>query len=1126
MTLWHLAWRSLVHHRRGHAAVALGVAAAVAVLAGSLLVGRSVRESLAAMTAWRLGRAAVVIGSETPFPESLATRLGSVVSDPSALAPIFTLRGTVRDPRSGAAANVQVYGVDRRFFALHGLQAIPPSPGDVMFSGDLADELPIGGDDEVVLRVTRPTDIPLDSLHGRKDEPGRAMRLRYVGALDREGMGEFSLTPDQGPVRAVFVALAQVQDDLEQAGRVNTILVAGEAHGGASAAAVRTALASTLTATDMGLTFDAGSTPGTVIVEARAGLVPDRLARAVTTAAGEADLATTPVLSWLATRLTVGARMAPYSLVTAIGPDAGGDATLAALLAGAPADPPPIVLNDWTARDLGATAGDALDLEYYRWADEGRLVTDRARFRVAGVVPITGVAADRRLAPDYPGISDANSLADWTPPFPIDLRLVRPLDEDYWNRHRATPKAFIPITTGQALWRTRYGQLTSLRLRPAQAAARPDAGTGADVAARVAERTARAIDPIGAGFGIADVRTRNLAASVGATDFGQYFSYFSFFLVVSAVLLAALFFRLGIEQRMGEIGLLRAEGFPLRAVRRLFLLEGSLVAVAGAALGAALAVGWAGLMMFGLRTWWVGAVGTTDLALHVDAASLAIGAAMGVVAAVASIALSVRGLSRHSPRALLTGSALGAASAPARRSGPIAIVCLGLAIALSATSWIGMMPAAGGFFGAGALALIGGLAAFRRWLGRRRPGVLGARGTAGLVRLGLENASWRPGRSVTSAALVASAVFLLVSVDAFRKGPDAASGPASGTGGFALIGETALPFVHDPSTPEGREALGLSVGASDPDLAGVTFVAARLRPGEDASCLNLYQPKQPRVVGLPEAFLAMDRFRFGATLADTDDTRAHPWRLLGPADADGVVPAVVDATSLEYVLHAGVGDVITIDEESSRPVRLRIVGALADSMLQGEILVHESAFLALYPDVPGYSLLFVDAGDASPERVAALAPLVEDRMDVYGLDVQDSARRLEAFHRVENTYLSTFQTLGGLGLVLGSLGLVAVVLRNVLERRRELALLGAAGYTGGDLQVLVLSEHLALVGAGLVVGIGAAVMAIVPVLASHGALPALPLVWIAIVAATGLVASLAATRGVRRLPLVPALRSE
>src|SRR5690606_17304088 len=107
-------------------------------------------------------------------------------------------------------------------------------------------------------------------------------------------------------------------------------------------------------------------------------------------------------------------------------------------------------------------------------------------------------------------------------------------------------------------------------------------------------------------------------ASVGATDFGAYFSYFSFFLVVSALLLTALFFRLGIEQRLREIGLLRATGFSVKVIQRLFLQEGLVVAVIGAVAGVALAIGWAALMMYGLRTWWVGAVGTTSLVLHVD----------------------------------------------------------------------------------------------------------------------------------------------------------------------------------------------------------------------------------------------------------------------------------------------------------------------------------------------------------------------------------------------------------------------------------------------------------------------------------------------------------------------------
>jgi ABC-type antimicrobial peptide transport system permease subunit len=128
---------------------------------------------------------------------------------------------------------------------------------------------------------------------------------------------------------------------------------------------------------------------------------------------------------------------------------------------------------------------------------------------------------------------------------------------------------------------------------------------------------------------------------------------------------------------------------------------------------------------------------------------------------------------------------------------------------------------------------------------------------------------------------------------------------------------------------------------------------------------------------------------------------------------------------------------------------------------------------------------------------------------------------------VENTYLSTFQALGGLGLVLGCFGLVAVIARNILERRRELALLGAAGFTGSDLQTVVAIEHLLIVGVGLLVGLAAAGVAIAPVVVSRtGAAPWNALIWVVPVAAAGAAASFVATRSLRRLPLVASLRSE
>lgn len=1119
MTLFRLALASLWHFRRTHLAVVGGVAAAVAVLAGSLLVGASVRQSLAGLVTARLGRAGLVVAAENPFADSLGTRLrerSALASRIAGAVPLFALEGVVTHQPSGRrAGSVSVYGVDARFFAFHGVTAAPPSGANVWLSPDLASELGAANDEAVVLRVARPTDIPLDSLHGRKDDVGRAMRLRVEGTLAPDLMGEFSLSPHQGPVRAVFVDLARLQRDLDQPARVNALLVSmGDRSSGVSAAALVPALDEVLEAGDLGLTVTVIS-PASLLVETSSGLLSDDVAAAVTRASGAAADSVTPVLSWLANRLTAGGKSTPYSLVAGIGPAAAGDAELARLLgAGVYGDVPAIVLNDWTARDLAVHVGDPLEMEYYRWMDEGRLVTERASFRVTGIVPIRGLAADRRLSPPYPGITDSESVADWNPPFPIDLTQVRPVDEDYWDRYATTAKAFIPLAVAQRLWGTRHGSVSSLRFTQ-------DPGTSLAAAA------IKAIGSVGGGLTVVDVRTQNIAASAGATDFGAYFTYFSFFLVVSALLLTALFFRLGVEQRLREIGVLRATGYSLKTIRRLFMTEGAIVAVVGAVAGMALAVGWAALMMYGLRTWWVGAVGTTALVLHVEVVTLVIGAVAAEVAALACIAWTIRGLSQQSPRELLAGSV--AASTVARRSlGFVwAVGACAAALVLTGATVADRVPAAAGFFGAGGLVLVSGLTSLAGWLRRRSAVTLRGAGMPALVRLGWNNAAWRPGRSLTSAGLVAAAAFLLVSVDAFRKDTSAASDRTGGTGGFALIAESVLPLVNDPESPEGREALGLRFDSGDNALSGVSLIAARLRPGDDASCLNLYQPKQPRVVGVSERFINEGRFAFAASTAVSDEDTANPWRLLLERREDGAVPAIVDATSLQYVLHAAVDDEVVIDAETARPVRLRIVGSLSDSVLQGEIMIGEPAFTATFPDEAGARVLLVDVAPERAGDLDAIAATLEERLEPYGMDVQSSVRKLEAYHRVENTYLSTFQTLGGLGLVLGTIGLAAVTLRNVFERRRELALLAATGYPARALSTLVVSETLGLVLSGLVIGTAAALVAIAPVLAARGGRPpALSMVWLVAVAASGVVTALVATRAVRRLPLVASLRSE
>src|SRR5207245_491193 len=130
----------------------------------------------------------------------------------------------------------------------------------------------------------------------------------------------------------------------------------------------------------------------------------------------------------------------------------------------------------------------------------------------------------------------------------------------------------------------RFGDSTSVRLAPRSGETASEAGT------RYAAALRARIDPAALGLSARSVREEGLRASHGATDFGEYFTYFSFFLVASALLLGALFFRLTVEQRARETGLLRAVGFTPARIRRQFLAEALVLGCAGCALGAAGAV--------------------------------------------------------------------------------------------------------------------------------------------------------------------------------------------------------------------------------------------------------------------------------------------------------------------------------------------------------------------------------------------------------------------------------------------------------------------------------------------------------------------------------------------------------
>jgi hypothetical protein len=289
--------------------------------------------------------------------------------------------------------------------------------------------------------------------------------------------------------------------------------------------------------------------------------------------------------------------------------------------------------------------------------------------------------------------------------------------------------------------------------------------------------------------------------------------------------------------------------------------------------------------------------------------------------------------------------------------------------------------------------------------------------------------------------------------------------------------------------------------------------------------VNLYAPQEPRILGASHAFLAAGRFSFQASLAATPEERQNPWLLLESIPKDGAIPAVGDANTIQYSLHRSIGDELTVRGSGGATVRLRLVGALRDSMLQGELVIADANFRRAFPGVEGYRFFLLDVPAAS---AASLVEPLQERLSGWGFAVERSRDRLAAYHRVENTYLSTFQALGALGLVLGTIGLAAVLLRNVLERRKELALLRAVGYRQQTLGLIIVSENVLLMTIGLACGTIPALVAIVPAIAARGG--ALPLGMIALLLVTVLVAgvlsSLLAVAAAFRSPLLGALRSE
>jgi putative ABC transport system permease protein len=672
--------------------------------------------------------------------------------------------------------------------------------------------------------------------------------------------------------------------------------------------------------------------------------------------------------------------------------------------------------------------------------------------------------------PEFPGIRNSGNCRDWETGTPVDLSRIRNKDEAYWNQYRGTPKAWISMKDGRKIWKNPFGSHTAFRFGDTSCIA-------------FLKENFHRIDPSATGMTFRPVFLEGTAAAQNATDFGQLFLGLGGLVLVAAFMLAGMFLSFFLWRRMQEIALYRALGFDNIRIFRIFLVETLSISVAGNLVGLLLAIAYSWLMISGLNSIWNDAVGTSGLVLSIDGISLALGFAINTIVCLAvfsGILLRTRKRSLPSPYLqplLKTGKA-----GPVRKlpGTIILLVLFGSAgfIDLSETLSGRFYPSAA-FMISGVLVLAGLVFAVIRvfpgsgFSSDEIPGTI--------YRHIMRNLRLRKAVSITALLLLAIGTFV-VFVTAFNRkfAYDTRSGNHSGTGGFILWMEADLPLYSDLNRPDGRKKLGIE---EEQVPGNIRFVSLPQVRGEDASCLNLNQVSKPGLTGIPAGlFDTRQSFSFVTLSKDVDPE--HPWKTLKYIHDSGCINGFIDQTALTWNLHKQVGDTLNYLDEKGRIFRVRISGTLDNSVFQGNLLVSDSLLNLFFPSTVRIRELLVDLPEDDQYRVIRV---LEERLIDQGVVVIPAREKLSSFNAVENTYLDVFLVLGGFGLIVGTAGFVVVVMRNLRDRRREIALYLLLGIHPEIIYRLLARESQAILLSGVAAGILSAFAGTLPSLVHSGA---------------------------------------
>ncbi len=1088
ITVLKIAARGLAHFRAYHISLFAGTVLSAMILTGALLVGDSVTRSLNLYAEQRLGGVENAINLPrryvaTDFAEALADRLGQDVAG------VLRLRGSLSKAGKGSVPlSVNVVGVDDSFWKVAGFDGRPLGKTSVLMNQRVSTLMGVGQGEIVSLTVEKPSMLSRDApLSSRGSEQYGTAALKVDAVLGDDDMGRFSLRAEQIPALNVFVNRERLQALSGLTDKLNMLLM-GAYDRGAEDPSLEMCVNGLWRLEHSGYRIEAD--PDSAEVE----LTSDRIF--IEPAVADVVEGARGLSAYLVNGVTAQDKSVPYSFILA---GAGTEFV--------PADmsDDEVVINSWLADELGVKKGDSVRVEYFRLNGGNRLIEEGRSLKVRDVLEMGVAEKAKKLMPDFPGLSDVESCGDWDIGMPLDDdKVADQRNEDYWDEYRDTPKLFVTLATGRNMWGNHFGDITSFRFKAD--------GVGVD---GISSELCSKVDSRRLGLIFLPVAEQAELAVSEAMSFGGLFLSLSFFLIVAAILLTGLMFSFSIVKRSRELGVLRALGYSYWRTSLIYLAEAAAVALPGAVTGALLGMIYTKSFLALLNRFWSGAVAGSLIVFDASIASMVTGVVVSAMLVLCTVVYSVRRLGRKEAVELLSGRA---AEEPVRRKSGRRWLVLGMLGGIGAAIIVLLSgdgkDAVSAFFSAGSLVLLAGLAVAKYWIDR-----LGSGASLSVRYVGLRNAARRHERSMAVVVLMALGCFMVFAVASMKEDPNLhAEEKWSGTGGFDLLVEFAIPVQGDVLTAQGLEKLGFR----EADGFSRSMVARiKVHDGDDASCLNLNKARTPVVLGVEDDMMA----RMGVFGEMHESIRM--WEMLGGASASQIPVLAGDNETIMWGLGMKAGETLELTDGVGSGFQAKLVGALPvrRSILQGRLLMAMDDFVKMYPGEDGYSVLLVDCPAG---RAEITGRAIAKRMKKYGPVVTLATDRLQQLYAVENTYMAMFAALGGLGLLLGAVGVGIVATLNILQRRSELALLRAVGYRRVRAGMVIFSEYAFLFVYGVAIGVIAAMVAVWPnVRASGTDLPFDLLLAILLgTLATGLVSIAVAGWLSLRGPLIGSLRSE